>query len=112
MDLLLTQTLVHKNEYAEVLPFDYLLPRCEEKMKPAYRLSFPGKEPEIKKGQVQPVILDISQRGANKKVSGIFIIFIDHVYVIYFLYIDIIAFDSLSLQNYCSTFKDEESISH
>jgi len=66
--MILTPVLTRKNEFADVLPFQDLLPRCLEKMKVAHRVLFPGKAPEIRKGQIEPIQLDVHMRASNKKV--------------------------------------------
>ena len=39
-----------------------------EKMQPGCLIQFPGKPPILKKGKVDPIKLDVEQRGSKKKV--------------------------------------------
>lgn len=71
LDMVLTPVLTQKNEYSDVLSFQDLLPRCLAKMKVAQRVSFPGKDPEIRKGQLEPILLDVLKRASNKKVTTV-----------------------------------------
>jgi hypothetical protein len=42
--------------------------RCLEKLQPAYQMTFPGKDPVVKKGKIYPIDITLAQRAYNKKV--------------------------------------------
>uniref|UniRef100_A0A8C9VTE2 Eukaryotic translation initiation factor 2D n=1 Tax=Scleropages formosus TaxID=113540 RepID=A0A8C9VTE2_SCLFO len=59
----LCDCLLEKSEYQEVekLKWDDLFT--------SYKLLFPGQEPIIKKGQIEPINISVASRGSNKKVT-------------------------------------------
>ncbi|XP_047608742.1 eukaryotic translation initiation factor 2D isoform X2 [Phacochoerus africanus] len=71
LDPILCDCILEKNEQHTVtkLPWDSLLSRCLEKLQPAYRVTFPGQEPIVKKGKICPIDITLAQRASNKKVT-------------------------------------------
>uniref|UniRef100_A0A8C9VCS2 Eukaryotic translation initiation factor 2D n=1 Tax=Scleropages formosus TaxID=113540 RepID=A0A8C9VCS2_SCLFO len=67
----LCDCLLEKSEYQEVekLKWDDLFTRTMDKMQHSYKLLFPGQEPIIKKGQIEPINISVASRGSNKKVT-------------------------------------------
>ena len=66
----LTDLLLSKGEIIESFRWDELLNRCQSKMGPAYQITFPGKQPALKKGKPDPVVINVVQRAGNKKVRA------------------------------------------
>ena len=69
LDELLSSILINKNEYSAVLHWNDVFDRFVSKMTAACQITFPGSEPQIRKGSLEHINLDVKQRGANKKVS-------------------------------------------
>ena len=69
MDPLLSEVLLTKGEYMETLPWEEVFSRGLARMSVAYQIAFPGQRPLLKKGQVNPIRLNIVQRASNKKVK-------------------------------------------
>ncbi|XP_020022288.1 eukaryotic translation initiation factor 2D isoform X2 [Castor canadensis] len=71
LDPILSDCILEKNEQHTVtkLPWDCLLSRCLEKLQPAYQMTFPGKDPVVKKGKIYPIDITLAQRAYNKKVT-------------------------------------------
>ena len=65
---MLSDIVLRKGEYAEVMQWEDLIPACTAKMSPAYQVSVAGQDPVIKKGKLQPVVINVAQRTGNKKV--------------------------------------------
>ena len=64
----LSDLLLSKGETVESFRWDELVNRCQSKMGPAYQITFPGKQPALKKGKPDPVVINVVQRAGNKKV--------------------------------------------
>lgn len=45
------------------------LHRTLGRMQECYQLVFPGQEPIIKKGRIEPIDISVASRGSNKKVT-------------------------------------------
>ncbi|XP_044533051.1 eukaryotic translation initiation factor 2D isoform X2 [Gracilinanus agilis] len=73
MDPILCDCLLDKDEQHTVLklPWDKLLTRCLDRLKPAYQVTFPGQEPIVKKGNLSPIDITLAKRTYNKKVTMI-----------------------------------------
>ncbi|XP_057584550.1 eukaryotic translation initiation factor 2D isoform X3 [Hippopotamus amphibius kiboko] len=71
LDPILCDCILEKDEQHTVmkLPWDSLLSRCLEKLQPAYRVTFLGQEPIVKKGKICPIDITLAQRASNKKVT-------------------------------------------
>uniref|UniRef100_A0A6I8NCR6 Eukaryotic translation initiation factor 2D n=1 Tax=Ornithorhynchus anatinus TaxID=9258 RepID=A0A6I8NCR6_ORNAN len=71
IDPILCDCLLEKVERNSVLklPWDNLLSRCLERLQPAYRVTFYGQEPVMKKGKISPIEITLAQRASNKKVT-------------------------------------------
>lgn len=67
----LCDCLLEKSEYQEIdsLKWDDLFGRTLSKMQECYRIEFPGQEPIMKKGHLEPIDISIASRGSNKKVT-------------------------------------------
>ncbi|XP_023649324.2 eukaryotic translation initiation factor 2D isoform X2 [Paramormyrops kingsleyae] len=67
----LCDCLLDKFEYQEVgrLKWDDLFSRTMDRMQQCYQLQFPGREPVIRKGQIEPIDISVASRGSNKKVT-------------------------------------------
>lgn len=67
----LCDCLLDKSEYHEVesLKWDDLFSRVMSKMQECYQIVFPGQEPMIKKGHLDPIDISVASRGSNKKVT-------------------------------------------
>ncbi|KAL4645975.1 eukaryotic translation initiation factor 2D [Arapaima gigas] len=67
----LCDCLLEKSEYQEVdrLKWDDLFSRTMARMQQCYQLLFPGQEPIIKKGHIEPIDISVASRGSNKKVT-------------------------------------------
>ncbi|KAG9339713.1 hypothetical protein JZ751_023360 [Albula glossodonta] len=65
----LCDCLLEKSEYQEVekLKWDDLFARTLDRMQHCHQLVFPGQEPIIKKGHIEPIDLSVASRGSNKK---------------------------------------------
>ena len=68
-DVVLSDLVLAKSEYVESLRWDDLFSRVLQKLTPAYQCTHPGQAPVIRKGKLQPVTLNVQQRGSNKKVD-------------------------------------------
>ena len=69
LDVVLSDLVLAKSEYVESLRWDDLFSRVLQKLTPAYQCTHPGQAPVIRKGKLQPVTLNVQQRGSNKKVD-------------------------------------------
>uniref|UniRef100_A0A8C6FI51 Eukaryotic translation initiation factor 2D n=1 Tax=Moschus moschiferus TaxID=68415 RepID=A0A8C6FI51_MOSMO len=71
LDPILCDCVLEKDEQHTImkLPWDSLLSRCLEKLQPAYQVTFPGREPIVKKGRICPIDITLAQRASNKKVT-------------------------------------------
>uniref|UniRef100_A0A8C6FI70 Eukaryotic translation initiation factor 2D n=1 Tax=Moschus moschiferus TaxID=68415 RepID=A0A8C6FI70_MOSMO len=71
LDPILCDCVLEKDEQHTImkLPWDSLLSRCLEKLQPAYQVTFPGREPIVKKGRICPIDITLAQRASNKKKS-------------------------------------------
>lgn len=67
----LCDCLLEKSEYQEVecVKWDDLFSRTLSKMQECYQIVFPGQEPIIKKGHLDPIDISVASRGSNKKVT-------------------------------------------
>ncbi|XP_036389752.1 eukaryotic translation initiation factor 2D [Megalops cyprinoides] len=67
----LCDCLLEKSEYQEVekLKWDELFSRTLDKMQHCHQLLFPGQEPIIRKGHMEPIDISMASRGSNKKVT-------------------------------------------
>ncbi|XP_041860796.1 eukaryotic translation initiation factor 2D [Melanotaenia boesemani] len=67
----LCDCLLEKSEYQEVesLKWDDLFSRTLGKMQGCYQVIFPGQDPIIKKGHIEPIDISVASRGSNKKVT-------------------------------------------
>ncbi|XP_075471290.1 eukaryotic translation initiation factor 2D isoform X2 [Ascaphus truei] len=65
----LCDCLLEKAEQHDIplLKWDDLLTRCLERMQHSHQTMFPGREPVIRKGNVEPIDISLAQRGSNKK---------------------------------------------
>ncbi|ELT91730.1 hypothetical protein CAPTEDRAFT_202452 [Capitella teleta] len=68
LDPLLCDALIHKSEYMETISWEEITNRCLSKMNPGFQVSVGGAPPVLKKGKVEPIVLNVAQRGGNKKV--------------------------------------------
>ncbi|XP_053562567.1 eukaryotic translation initiation factor 2D [Bombina bombina] len=70
---ILCDCLLEKSEQNNILAlkWDDLLSRCLERMQHSYQVLFPGQSPIIRKGNIEPVEINVLQRGSNKKVTVI-----------------------------------------
>lgn len=68
---ILCDCLLEKSEYQEVesIKWDDLFSRAMSKMQECYQIVFPGQEPMIKKGHLDPIDISVASRGSNKKVT-------------------------------------------
>ncbi len=64
----LSDLLLNKGEYIELLSWEEVFSRCQAKMSPAYGVAVPGQRPVVKKGKLEPILLNVATRAANKKV--------------------------------------------
>ena len=71
LDALLHDTLVSRGDYVETLRWDELVSRCLAKMTPVHCVTFSSAETQIHRGRLEPIELDVVQRGSNKKVSSV-----------------------------------------
>ncbi|NP_001239561.1 eukaryotic translation initiation factor 2D [Monodelphis domestica] len=73
MDPILCDCLLEKDEQHTVLrlPWDKVLARCLDRLKPAYKVTFHGQEPIVKKGKLSPIFITLAKRTYNKKVTMI-----------------------------------------
>uniref|UniRef100_A0A4W4DW84 DM2 domain-containing protein n=1 Tax=Electrophorus electricus TaxID=8005 RepID=A0A4W4DW84_ELEEL len=67
----LCDCLLEKSEYqdVELLKWEDLLSRVLSRMQACHQLLFPGQVPVVRKGQVEPIDINVASRGSNKKVS-------------------------------------------
>ncbi|XP_020858600.1 eukaryotic translation initiation factor 2D isoform X2 [Phascolarctos cinereus] len=70
MDPILCDCILEKAEQNTIsrLPWDKLIERCLQRLKPAYQVTFYGQEPTVKKGKICPIDITLAQRACNKKV--------------------------------------------
>ncbi|XP_035236797.1 eukaryotic translation initiation factor 2D [Anguilla anguilla] len=68
---ILCDCLLEKSEYQEVdkLKWDDLFSRTLDRMQHCHQLVFPGRQPIIRKGHLEPIDLSVASRGSNKKVT-------------------------------------------
>ncbi|XP_068930827.1 eukaryotic translation initiation factor 2D isoform X4 [Petaurus breviceps papuanus] len=71
MDPILCDCILEKAEQHTILrlPWDKLIERCLQRLKPAYQVTFYGQEPIVKKGKICPIDITLAQRACNKKVT-------------------------------------------
>uniref|UniRef100_A0A4X2L4L2 Eukaryotic translation initiation factor 2D n=1 Tax=Vombatus ursinus TaxID=29139 RepID=A0A4X2L4L2_VOMUR len=71
MDPILCDCILEKAEQNTILklPWDKLIERCLQRLKPAYQVTFYGQEPIVKKGKICPIDITLAQRACNKKVT-------------------------------------------
>ncbi|XP_041091899.1 eukaryotic translation initiation factor 2D-like isoform X3 [Polyodon spathula] len=72
---ILCDSLLDKQEYQEIekLKWDDLFNRCLTRMQHCHQLLFPGQEPIIRKGHIEPIDITVASRGSNKKLVMSFI---------------------------------------
>ncbi|XP_069800692.1 eukaryotic translation initiation factor 2D [Dendropsophus ebraccatus] len=65
--------LLDKCEQNDVtcLKWDDLVTRCIERMQHSHQVTFPGRPPVIRKGNIEPIDINVAQRASNKKVTMI-----------------------------------------
>jgi len=68
LDAVLHDTLVSRGDYVETLRWDELVSRCLAKMTPVHCVMFADSETQVHRGRLEPIELDVVQRGSNKKV--------------------------------------------
>uniref|UniRef100_A0A8C5MTM6 Eukaryotic translation initiation factor 2D n=1 Tax=Leptobrachium leishanense TaxID=445787 RepID=A0A8C5MTM6_9ANUR len=68
---ILCDCLLDKSEYNDValLKWDDLISRCLERMQHSHKIVFPGRTPIVRKGTIDPIDINVAQRGSNKKVT-------------------------------------------
>ncbi|KAE8623670.1 hypothetical protein XENTR_v10005692 [Xenopus tropicalis] len=66
----LCDCLLEKSEQNDFfsLKWDDLLLRCLEKMQHSHQVTFPGRPPIIRKGNIDPIDISVVQRASNKKI--------------------------------------------
>ncbi|XP_013783321.1 eukaryotic translation initiation factor 2D-like [Limulus polyphemus] len=70
LDPLLADVALKKGEgNVTLLSWEDLICRCISKMRPAYEVVFPGQQPVLYKGELQPIEIVVVQRSGNKKVT-------------------------------------------
>ncbi|NXU87740.1 EIF2D factor, partial [Xiphorhynchus elegans] len=71
VNAILCDCLLDKSEQDEIshLKWDDLLSRCLERLQPFHQVTFFGKEPVVRRGNIEPIDLNIEQRSSNKKVT-------------------------------------------
>jgi len=69
LDALLHDVLVAKGDYVETLRWDELVSRYLAKMTPVHCITFAGAKTQVHRGRLEPIELDVVQRGSNKKVQ-------------------------------------------
>ena len=69
LDPILSDLVLNKGDYTERLPWEDLFARCVSKLSLAYEITFPGQQPVLKKGKLEPIVFNIATRSGNKKVS-------------------------------------------
>ncbi|XP_036614056.1 eukaryotic translation initiation factor 2D [Trichosurus vulpecula] len=71
MDPILCDCILEKAEQHTILglPWDKVIERCLQRLKPAYQVTFYGQEPIVKKGNICPIDITLAQRACNKKVT-------------------------------------------
>ncbi|XP_053310396.1 eukaryotic translation initiation factor 2D [Spea bombifrons] len=67
----LCDCLLDKSEYNDIsfLKWDDLLTRCLDRMQHSQQITFPGRSPIVRKGNIEPIDISVAQRGSNKKVT-------------------------------------------
>ncbi|KAG8589265.1 hypothetical protein GDO81_006323 [Engystomops pustulosus] len=65
--------LLDKSEQHDItlLKWDDLVTRCLERMQHSHQVTFPGSSPVIRKGNIEPIDINVAQRASNKKVTMI-----------------------------------------
>jgi len=71
LNAVLHDALVARGGYVEAVRWDELFTRCLAKMTPVHCVTFTGAETQIHRGRLEPIELDVVQRGSNKKVVTI-----------------------------------------
>nr|XP_034979558.1 eukaryotic translation initiation factor 2D isoform X1 [Zootoca vivipara] len=68
---ILCDCLLDKSEQHEIskLSWDTLLSRCLDKLQPFHQVTFFGHDPIVRKGNNDPIDINIAQRACNKKVT-------------------------------------------
>ncbi|XP_053249348.1 eukaryotic translation initiation factor 2D isoform X1 [Podarcis raffonei] len=71
VDPILCDCLLDKSEQDEIskLTWDNLLSRCLDKLQPFHQVTFFGHDPIVRKGNNDPIDINIAQRSCNKKVT-------------------------------------------
>ncbi|KAM8965342.1 eukaryotic translation initiation factor 2D-like [Sarcophilus harrisii] len=71
LDSILCDCLLGKSEQFNLdrLPWDNLFARCLGRLQSAYKVTFYGQEPVVKKGKIYPIEIILAQRAFNKKVT-------------------------------------------
>uniref|UniRef100_A0A8C6JJQ4 Uncharacterized protein n=1 Tax=Melopsittacus undulatus TaxID=13146 RepID=A0A8C6JJQ4_MELUD len=71
VNAILCDCLLDKSEQDEIshLKWDDLLSRCLERLQPLHQVTFFGQEPIVRKGNIEPIDINIAQRSSNKKVK-------------------------------------------
>uniref|UniRef100_A0A8C6JL92 Eukaryotic translation initiation factor 2D n=1 Tax=Melopsittacus undulatus TaxID=13146 RepID=A0A8C6JL92_MELUD len=71
VNAILCDCLLDKSEQDEIshLKWDDLLSRCLERLQPLHQVTFFGQEPIVRKGNIEPIDINIAQRSSNKKVT-------------------------------------------
>ncbi|CAN2390822.1 formation of translation preinitiation complex [Pristimantis euphronides] len=60
-----------EQNYISLLKWDDLVTRCSERMQNSHQVTFPGRAPVIRKGNIEPIDISVAQRASNKKVTMI-----------------------------------------
>lgn len=68
VDAVLHDALVAKGDYVETMRWDDLVTRCLARMTHVHCVTFAGAETKVHRGRLEPIELDVVQRGSNKKV--------------------------------------------
>jgi len=68
LDTVLHDALVARGDYVEALRWDELVSRCLARMTSVHCVTFAGAETQVHRGRLEPIELDVVQRGSNKKV--------------------------------------------
>ncbi|XP_033008776.1 eukaryotic translation initiation factor 2D isoform X2 [Lacerta agilis] len=68
---ILCDCLLEKSEQYEIskLGWDNLLSRCLDHLQPFHQVTFFGHDPIVRKGNIDPIDINIAQRSCNKKVT-------------------------------------------
>ncbi|NWR92922.1 EIF2D factor, partial [Furnarius figulus] len=71
VNAILCDCLLDKSEQDEIshLKWDDLLSRCLDRLQCFHQVTFFGQEPIVRRGNIEPIHLNIEQRSSNKKVT-------------------------------------------